>query len=186
MRNLVREKLLLLWLTYRNCSPISKSIVSSSSCFSDICWSSFCCVLFFGKFWYFLSYIWTLFLFNFFCNFGFFKLRSSLQLWRASLAVSFYPLVTIILEAAIMRYSIHFAKLCSRIQNKSFLVAAFSVNSSICVAAIGSILIYFCTAYNWVIIFTSINSLNFFIENWVLDNTWVTIIIFLQHNKYVK
>ena len=54
-------------------------------------------------------------------------------------------------------------------------------------ATITSILMYFCTAYKWVIVFTSINSLKIFMGNWVwIINPWVMIIIFSHHNKHVK
>ena len=44
-----------------------RSIVCSSMFFPDICWWSSCCVLLFGKFCYFLSYISTLFFCFTFC-----------------------------------------------------------------------------------------------------------------------
>ena len=63
------------------------------------------------------------------------------------LIVLFYPLATIILEAAIMKHFMKFCKIVFSYPEQMFLVAASIINSSICGAAISSILMYFCIAY---------------------------------------
>ena len=45
---------------------------------------------------------------------------------------------------------------------------------------------YFCFAYKWVFIFTSINHLKTFMEQWALDNLWMLIIIFFFFKKICK
>ena len=63
-------EIVIIWLTYRICSPISKSIVCSSFFLLMFVDDSLCCVLLFGKFCCFLSSIFCT-LFCFFRQFGF-------------------------------------------------------------------------------------------------------------------